>query len=59
MIGRFPTTTPGHILKKDGRISWNVFSEDRCQGFSAQVTHPAGTGADDERNRLSLVKWRL
>jgi hypothetical protein len=59
MIGRLPTAAPRHILKKDGRISWNMFSEDHCQGFGAQVTHPAGTGADDERNRLSLVKWRL
>jgi hypothetical protein len=59
MIGRLTAAGPGHILKNDGRISWNVFSEDRCQRSSPQITHPTGAGTDDESNRLSLVKRRL
>src|SRR5262245_40031525 len=34
MIGRLPTAASRHILKNDGRISGNMFGEDRCQGFS-------------------------
>jgi hypothetical protein len=59
MIGCLSAAAPRHILKSDSRISRNVFGEDRCQGFSAHVTHPAGTGTNDESNRLSLVKRRL
>jgi hypothetical protein len=59
MIGCLSAAAPRHILKSDSRISRNVFGEDRCQGFSAQVTHPSGTRTNDESNRLSLVKRRL
>src|SRR5918993_1412090 len=59
MIGRFSPPCTGHILERDCRISRNVFDKNRCQGSSAQVTHSAGTGADDESYRFSLVKGRL
>jgi hypothetical protein len=59
VIGRLSTPAAGHILKRNGRISGNVLGEDRPESFGPQIAHPARTGADDERNRLTLIKRRL
>jgi hypothetical protein len=59
MIGGDSTAATGHVLKLDGGISRNMLNEKRNEGFCSQVTHPAGTGPDDESNRLALVKRRL
>jgi hypothetical protein len=59
MIRRLSPPCPSHILKRDCWISRNVFDKNRCQGSSPQVTHSAGTGADDKSYGFSLIKGRL